>query len=190
MSAFKSSVMLALLAMFLCLSSTVAAADLFAPGKPVNCTSWADHCKALTNDAYAGKKYVFMIAIAPSTDLKEETQDAQSPLDPPWLCISYSGPSSQCNTTNLAAAQPLCGTNVLCMATFLISLPSTGNTTTGGNSTTNSTGSMYTVGSVDMTSQLLAQYDANRCSGAMMQAAVSFGAMMLVASMTTLFSML
>ncbi|KAG0245321.1 hypothetical protein BGX31_007519 [Mortierella sp. GBA43] len=160
MSAFKSSVMLALLAMFLCLSSTVAAADLFAPGKPVNCTSWADHCKALTNDAYAGKN------------------------------ISYSGPSSQCNTTNLAAAQPLCGTNVLCMATFLISLPSTGNTTTGGNSTTNSTGSMYTVGSVDMTSQLLAQYDANRCSGAMMQAAVSFGAMMLVASMTTLFSML
>jgi len=60
MSAFKSSMMMAIFAMFLCLSSTVAAADLYTPGgpgTPVNCTLWADHCKALTSATYGeGKK--------------------------------------------------------------------------------------------------------------------------------------
>lgn len=90
----------------------------------------------------------------------------------------------------LLLAQPLCGQNVLCMATFLVSggsTPTPGNST-NGTTTSNTTTSMYSVGSVDLTKQLLEQYDISKCSAAVIQAAASVGALLLVASMTTLFS--
>ncbi|KAF9363274.1 hypothetical protein BGX34_004525 [Mortierella sp. NVP85] len=171
MSAFKSSMMMAIFAMFFCLSSTVAAADLYTPGgpgTPVNCTTWADHCKALTVATYGEGKN-----------------------------SSYTGASPRCNVTNISAAQPLCGVNVACVATFLIRTdgstapPAAGNGTTGGNSTTGGNGTIstggYKVASVDMTSELLAMYDAKKCSNAV-RAVVSFGALVIVASITTLFS--
>jgi hypothetical protein len=89
-------------------------------------------------------------------------------------------------------AKPLCGVNVACVATFVINAPpASGNGTTGGNSTTGGNGTISTggprVASVDMTNELLAMYDVKKCSNAV-RAVVSFGALVIVASITTLFS--
>ncbi|KAG0365407.1 hypothetical protein BC939DRAFT_446568 [Gamsiella multidivaricata] len=175
MSITKSTMMIAIFGLFLCLTSTVAAADLYNPGKPLNCTTWADNCKALTLATYGNGK--------------NET---------------YTGPSSQCNVTNLSGAQPLCGENVICLATFLIKAgtvttttttaatpaPTGTNSTSGGNTTVTTPGpsSMYTVGSVDMTSQLLSMYDTLKCSAAFVQAATSVTALLIVASIVSLMS--
>lgn len=52
----KSAMLVAILAFFLCLSSTVAA--LYSPGNPVNCTAVEANCKTLADSTYLGKKYV------------------------------------------------------------------------------------------------------------------------------------
>ncbi|KAF8941082.1 hypothetical protein EDD21DRAFT_349532 [Dissophora ornata] len=195
MSTAKSSMMMAVLALFLCLSSTVAAADLYSPGNPLNCTAWIANCQTLTTSVYGGGKN-----------------------------SSYTGPSAQCNVTNLSSAQPLCGENVICLATFLVQTDNStvsatttaatiaGTTTTvsattsasassatsatsataAATTTTSSSSlsSVYTVVSVDLTSQLLALYDTSKCgtSAAVAQAATSLGALVAVASIVSFMS--
>ncbi|KAG0301624.1 hypothetical protein BGZ98_008186 [Dissophora globulifera] len=184
MPAAKSSIMMAILALFLCLSSTVVAADLYDPGQPLNCTQFTSNCKALSLATYGGGKNA-----------------------------SYSGPSAQCNVTNLSSAQPLCGEKVICLATFLIKagnssvpvvpLPTstvaapgangTATTTNAPASTPTSSGpsSPYTVGSVDLTAQLLAMYDTSKCaSGALANVATSASAMVVIVSIVSVMSYL
>ncbi|KAI1314667.1 hypothetical protein EDD11_001879 [Mortierella claussenii] len=188
MSATKSSMMMAILAVFLCLSSTVAAADLYNPGNPFNCTAWANNCQALGTVTYGGGKNT-----------------------------TYTGYAAQCNVTNLSGAQPLCNTKVICSATFLVSkgpapisssLPATTATTTttvvGGNGngttatttagavvpTTNPISTQYTVGNVDMTAQLMAMYDTSKCpkSAAMAKAATSVVVMVAIGTIVSFMS--
>ncbi|KAF9377040.1 hypothetical protein CPB97_010453 [Podila verticillata] len=162
----KSAMLVAILALFLCLSSTVAA--LYSPGNPVNCTAVEANCKTLADSTYLGKN------------------------------TSYSGPSSQCNVTNLSAAKPLCGTNVLCLATFLTQGPSlpapapTGNSTNTNTTTSNMPTGMYVPTVVDMTDAFIALYDSSKCgkNAAVAQAATSVGAMLVVATIVSVLSTL
>ncbi|KAF9193813.1 hypothetical protein BGZ51_002136 [Haplosporangium sp. Z 767] len=181
MSASMNSMMMAILALFLCLSSTVAAADLFNPGQPLNCTAFAANCRALTQETFGHGKN-----------------------------SSYNGVSTQCNVTNLTAAKPLCGKNVICLATFLVkrspsdpgsvsttttALPSGIETTTTSatNPTTTSAGApaptstlQYTIGFEDLTDKLLAMYDISKCgNAATAMAATSLGALIAVASIVS-----
>ncbi|KAF9985839.1 hypothetical protein BGZ65_009700, partial [Modicella reniformis] len=88
--------------------------------------------------------------------------------------------------------QPLCGQNVICLATFINKneTPTTGggNGTTGGNSTTGGTPKMYTVTSMDMTKQLMDLYDSSKCSAAVMKIATSLGALITIGSIVTFFN--
>ncbi|KAF9347912.1 hypothetical protein BGX26_000650 [Mortierella sp. AD094] len=175
MSATKSTMMMAILALFLCMTSTVTAANLYAPGSPFNCTAFANNCQTLTTSLYGGKN------------------------------SSYQGPSTQCsNSSNLPAVQSLCNEKVLCLATFLVqSNASTTTTTTTtaaavptGNGTTNGTvaptrpiaSDLYTFTSVDVTSQLLDLYDTSKCSAAIAQVATSFGALAVIATVVSMVS--
>ncbi|KAG0003241.1 hypothetical protein BGZ79_001337 [Entomortierella chlamydospora] len=175
MSATKSTMMMAILALFLCMTSTVAA-DLYSPGNPFNCTAFASNCQALTTSLYAGKNSTYQ--------------------GPSYQCT---------NSSNLAAVQTLCAEKVLCLATFLVETDVnstvTPTTTTSaaaatptGNSTTNSTTSaislalQYSFTSVDVTSQLLAMYDTSKCSAAVVQVATSFGALAVIATVVSMVS--
>ncbi|KAG0327948.1 hypothetical protein BG004_002645, partial [Podila humilis] len=50
----KSAILIAILAFFLCLSSTVAA-DLLIPGNPVNCTIFKETCKKHAEEQFLNK---------------------------------------------------------------------------------------------------------------------------------------
>ncbi|KAG0215653.1 hypothetical protein BGX28_008899 [Mortierella sp. GBA30] len=173
----KTTVMIAIIALILCLSSTVATADLINPGKPFNCTDFAVHCKELTMTTYGNGKNA-----------------------------SYSGPSTQCNTT-LPAAQPLCGEKVLCLATFLVKSDGTppptvplpiGNSNTTAVATPTSAAAaaaptsgagVYSIATVDMTSQILGMYDTSKCANAAVaKAATSIGALVIIASVVSFMS--
>ncbi|KAF8986936.1 hypothetical protein CPC16_005564 [Podila verticillata] len=160
----KSAMLVAILALFLCLSSTAAA--LYSPGNPVNCTAVAANCKTFVDSTYLGKN------------------------------SSYSGPSSQCNVTNLSAAKPLCGTNILCLATFLVQGPSVPAPAPTGNSTNTTTSNMptgmYVPTVVDVTAAFIDLYDSSKCgtNAAVAQAATSVGAMLIVATIVSVFSTL
>ncbi|KAF9328606.1 hypothetical protein BG006_008230 [Podila minutissima] len=163
----KSTMLVAIVAFILCLSSTVVAADLYSPGSPVNCTLVKQHCKALAESTYLGKN------------------------------ASYSGSSSQCNVTNLSAAKPLCETKIVCLATFLTSgnvtipapVPTQG--TNGTNSTVPKAPiTPYIPTTMDMTDALIALYDTSKCgkNAAVAQAATSVGAMLLVGTIVSVLS--
>ncbi|KAF9578979.1 hypothetical protein BGW38_004964 [Lunasporangiospora selenospora] len=114
---------------------------------------------------------------------------------------SYSGPSAQCNVTNLEAAKPLCGLNVLCMATFTgrnpnVSTPlptpsgnsTNGNSTNGTNTPTIGNPNMYSFSTEDLTEQLIGMYDTGKCpkNAAIAQAATSLTALVVMASLVSM----
>ncbi|KAF9561204.1 hypothetical protein EC968_005831 [Mortierella alpina] len=170
-------ILLAMLAFVLSLASTVAAADLIDPGKPLNCTAFIANCKKLVIDTH-GKN------------------------------ATYSSPSSQCNVTNLSAAKPLCGKNVICLAVFeykgnaTVPAPVTPTSaavaTPSGNATAAPTGAAPApvaipgaLGfvTVDMTEQILAMYDTSKCgNAAVAKAATSIGALLIIASVVSFMS--
>ncbi|KAF9968616.1 hypothetical protein BGZ70_001352 [Mortierella alpina] len=173
MSASKM-ILLAMLAFVLSLASTVAAADLIDPGKPLNCTAFIANCKKLVIDTH-GKT---------------------------------SSPSSQCNVTNLSAAKPLCGKNVICLAIFEskgnstvpapVTPTSAAAATPSGNATAAPTGAAPApvaipgaLGfvTIDMTEQILALYDTSKCgNAAVAKAATSIGALLIIASVVSFMS--
>ncbi|GJJ69592.1 hypothetical protein EMPS_01939 [Entomortierella parvispora] len=186
----KSSLMMAILAVFVCVSSTVQAADLYSPGNPLNCTAWTQNCQTLSDSIYGNGKNA-----------------------------SYTSISATCtNETTLSGAMDLCNDKVTCLATFMLmsnavvmaaepsasAAPTAASsaaaaTTSGASSsapaatgTTPSgpapTGPVYSVGSVNLTSQLLAMYDTSKCgkSAAAAKMVTSAAAAALVASVITL----
>ncbi|KAF9133287.1 hypothetical protein BGW39_010104 [Mortierella sp. 14UC] len=179
MSIAKSSMIMAFLALFVCMSSTVMAAGTVDPGTPFNCTTLKTTCKTIADASYAKN-------------------------------ASYSGTIAQCNVTNLSNAKPLCGMNVICTATFLIEVPGSNPpvvptptiATPAATATTNGTApvvptkpatanGMITVGTVDMTPQLLEQYDTSKCpssAATSVKAASSVVAMVVVASVAVFMS--
>ncbi|KAG0276672.1 hypothetical protein BGZ95_007206 [Linnemannia exigua] len=179
MSITKPSMIMAFLALFVCMSSAVMAAGTLDPGQPLNCTILKETCKSLADASY-GKN------------------------------ASYSGINARCNVTNLSNAKPLCGVNVVCTATFLFEVstnpnpipvptvttaapaatPSTNGTAPAPVPTTKPPNGMYTIGAVDMTPQLLEQYDQGKCptSAANAKVASSVLAMMVIASIASFMS--
>ncbi|KAG0291054.1 hypothetical protein BGZ96_005554 [Linnemannia gamsii] len=184
MSAAKSSMIMAFLALFVCLSSTVMAAELYEPGNPFNCTTFQANCKALGVETYGNGKNA-----------------------------SFSSASAQCNVSNIANAKPLCGLNVVCTASFVIQVqaPAPGVTTTTSSAAvptatvngtspttapkppvTGGTNGVFTVASADLTPQLLAKYNLDHCakSAANVKMATSIAAMVAVASIVSFMSSL
>ncbi|KAF9904990.1 hypothetical protein EC991_002172 [Linnemannia zychae] len=189
MSITKSSMIMAFLALFVCMSSTVMAAGTVDPGNPFNCATLKATCKTIADASYAKN-------------------------------ASYSGMQAQCNVTNLSnasphiprnnpqTAKPLCGVNVICTATFLIEVsgtnpPAVPTTTSAAPATpTNGTtpavppkpaapNGMYTLGTVDLTPQVLEQYDTSKCptsAASHVKAASSVAAMVVVASVVAFMS--
>ncbi|CAO3575105.1 unnamed protein product [Mortierella alpina] len=174
MSASKM-IILAMLAFVLSLASTVAAADLIDPGKPLNCTAFIANCKKLVSDTH-GKN------------------------------ATFSSSSSQCNVTNLSAAKPLCGKNVICLAIFEtkgtvpapVTPTSAAAATPSGNATAAPTGvapapvaipGALGFVTIDMTDQILAMYDTSKCgNAAVAKAATSIGALLIIASVVSFMS--
>ncbi|KAH7058243.1 hypothetical protein BKA57DRAFT_448856 [Linnemannia elongata] len=187
MSATKSSMIMAFLALFVCLSSTVMAAELIDPGNPFNCTSVQATCKTLGASLYGNGKNA-----------------------------TFSGANAQCNSSNISNAKPLCGINVVCTATFLtqVDTPAPGTpssssssavvaptATASANGTTPTTapkpatgGSnfVYSFVTVDLTPQLLTMYNQDHCpkSAANAKMATSVVAMIAVASVVSFVSAL
>ena len=84
----KSAMLVAILALFLCLSSTAAA--LYSPGNPVNCTAVAANCKTFVDSTYLGKKYVLQGVTGESR--KKKTQKRRRGLIcSPFLNLNISG---------------------------------------------------------------------------------------------------
>ncbi|KAK3822086.1 MAG: hypothetical protein JOS17DRAFT_754834 [Linnemannia elongata] len=186
MSVAKSSMIMAFLALFVCLSSTVMAAELIDPSNPFNCTSIQTTCRALGVEVYGNGKNA-----------------------------TFQGANALCNSTNISNAKPLCGINVVCTATFLVQVaapvpgtPSssssaisapTATATTNGTApsptpkpATGGSNGIYTIGSADLTSQLLAKYNQDHCpkSAANAKMATSVVAMVAVASIVSFVSAL
>ncbi|KAF9108839.1 hypothetical protein BGX29_005750 [Mortierella sp. GBA35] len=187
MSATKSSMLMALVALFLCLSSTVMAAELLEPGNPFNCTIFKTNCKNLGDLTFGNGKN-----------------------------SSYQGIQARCNVTNLSDAKNLCGQNVICTATFLLQVganpnPPAGSTATTTTTTTTTAGAtptngtapppssttkpstsngMYTIGSADLTAQLVGQYNTEKCgkNAANAKVATSLAAMIVIASVISFMS--
>ncbi|KAK3848659.1 MAG: hypothetical protein J3R72DRAFT_429455 [Linnemannia gamsii] len=178
MSITKSSLIMAFLALFACMSSAVMAAGTVDPGQPLNCTTVKSTCKTLADASY-GKN------------------------------ASYTGINARCNVTNISNAKALCGVNVVCTATFLVEVPLNPNPvpvptvpnpapvatpTTNGTAPVPTikppTGPIITVGAVDLTAQLLEQYDQGKCptSAANAKVASSVLAMAVVASIACFMS--
>ncbi|KAF9433576.1 hypothetical protein BGZ76_009259 [Entomortierella beljakovae] len=153
MSSTKSF-MMAILALFF-LATTVAA-DLLAPGNPVNCTQWASSCKAIATELYANN----------GTFSGANNQ-----------CT---------NSTTLTTISPLCNMKVNCIASFVsgVTVTTSAAPTPTGNST-NTTRPIvpgFNQVYVDLTSQLLAKYDTGKCSSAnLARIATSAGSLAVIA---------
>ncbi|KAG0056449.1 hypothetical protein BGZ83_004956 [Gryganskiella cystojenkinii] len=167
--------MIALLALLFCASSTVQAAD-YDFSHPSNCTAWSANCRILTDLTYGNGKNG-----------------------------SYTSDSAICaNSSSATAAQPLCQNKVTCYATFMnfgafnAVINAAGNTTTSSTTAgtvptaTSSSGpkpsGVYSVGSIDMTAQLLKMYDTSKCSAAAAQAVTSAVAVAIVATVLSVMS--
>ncbi|KAF9151682.1 hypothetical protein BG015_006361 [Linnemannia schmuckeri] len=185
MPAAKSSMIMAFLALFVCLSSTVMAAELIDPGNPFNCTTFQTNCKALGVEVYGNGKNA-----------------------------TFSGANALCNVTNVSNAKPLCGINVVCTATFLVQVaaPAPGTPSSSSSSAfvaptatangtsptptpkpaTGGSNGVYTIASADLTPQILAKYNQDHCpkSAANAKMATSVVAMVAVASIVSFMSAL
>ncbi|KAF8947901.1 hypothetical protein BGZ47_007434 [Haplosporangium gracile] len=185
MPAAKTYIIMTFLALFICLSSTVMAAELIDPGNPFNCTTFETNCRALGVAVYGNGKNA-----------------------------TFSGANALCNVTNISNAKPLCGINVVCTATFLVQVaapapgtPSSSSSsavvapTTTANGTsptptpkpaTSGSNSVYTIVAADLTPQLLAEYNQDHCpkSAANAKMATSVAAMVAIASIVSFMSVL
>ncbi|KAF9101987.1 hypothetical protein BGX27_011236 [Mortierella sp. AM989] len=162
MSTAKSTMMMAILALFLCLSSTVAAADLYNPGSPVNCTTWGTNCDALVTSIF-------------------KNNNTFSSSSKQCNVTNLSGAQPLCNVKVICLATFLVPGNTTI-------LPPAGN---GTNSTagTKPISSGITVATEDMTSKLLAMYDTSKCSSASIaQIATSVSALVILATIISLLS--
>lgn len=106
--------------------------------------------------------------------------------------LTTHAPSSFLHVTK--TAKPLCGTNVICMATFLTQGPSVPVPAPTGNSTNTTTpnipNGMYVPTTVDMTDAFINLYDLTKCgkNAAIAQTATSVGAMLIVATIVSVLS--
>ncbi|KAG0376657.1 hypothetical protein BGX24_007416 [Mortierella sp. AD032] len=81
MSITKSSLIMAFLALFACMSSAVMAAGTVDPGQPLNCTTVKNTCKTLADASY-GKKYVPAKALCGVNVVCTATFLVEVPLNP------------------------------------------------------------------------------------------------------------
>ncbi|KAF9930389.1 hypothetical protein FBU30_000520 [Linnemannia zychae] len=173
---FTKSLIVAVLALFICLSSTAQAA--FEPGNPFNCTAFQKNCRSVADTTYGGGKNTSYSGVSARCNVTNISNG---------MCTTPEQEDNfQCETTEVNIdTKPLCGLNVVCTATFLIQAAAP-NTTVNSSSPNG----IYTVGAEDLTTQLLSQYDTSKCpkSAANAKTATTIVAMLAIASLVTFMS--
>ncbi|KAF8970247.1 hypothetical protein BGZ46_010554 [Entomortierella lignicola] len=168
MSATKTNMMMAILALFLCLTSTVTASSLYSPGKPLNCTAFADNCNTLAMSLYS-KNASFN---GPSAQCNVTNLSAAQPLcNEKVICLATF--LVMTNSTNLAVANS--SSSVAAATTTSAAGVSTTSSAAPATPTngTSSIPNVYTVTSQDLTSQLIALYDTTKCGSGAVATTVS-----------------
>ncbi|KAF9138684.1 hypothetical protein BGX30_008891 [Mortierella sp. GBA39] len=189
MSAAKSSMIMAFLALFVCLSSTVMAAELIDPGNPFNCTTIQTNCRALgvqvygTNATFNGAN-----ALCNVTNIS----NAKPLCGINVVCtatflvqVASPAPGTPSSSSSAAIAAPTATANGTITTTTAASVPTQAAAAVGSNF-------VYTIASADLTPQLLAEYNQDHCpkSAANAKMATSVVAMIAVASVVSFVSAL
>ncbi|KAF9546468.1 hypothetical protein EC957_009681 [Mortierella hygrophila] len=188
MSAAKSSMIMAFLALFVCLSSTVMAAELIDPGNPFNCTTIQTNCRALgvqvygTNATFNGAN-----ALCNVTNISNaKPLCGINVVCTATFLVQVAAPAPGASSSSAAIAVPTATANGTTTTTTTIApVPTQAAAVTGSNF-------VYTIASADLTPQLLAEYNQDHCpkSAANAKMATSVVAMIAVASVVSFVSAL